>query len=479
MTEILRNSRILGNFFSFVPWLFGRRTPLDLATEAGRAAERHRRAVLSALASGAAKATSIVTSLISVPLALGYLGSERYGMWMTITSFTLMLSFADLGIGNGVLSAVARGHGRSDQAEIRRYISTAYIALSGLALLLMLIFVAIYPLVSWAALFNVTSSLAVADAGPAMAAFAATFVFSIPMSIIQRVQSGLQEGFLSSLWQCAAGVAALLAVLAAVLLRAHMIWLVIGFAAVPVFVGLVNTIAFFWCRPDLRPSFRDVDIPSLYELLSSGLLFFVLQISTAFAYASNAIIIAQTLGAAQVTSFAVPDRLFGMASLILQLMLTPLWPAYGEALARGDRAWLRRTLHRSFLLAVAVSGAFSLIMLLAGHILIRMWVGASVSVPNQLLLALAIWKVLEAAGYSVSMFLNGAGSLRIQAISGLLTAASAIALKVYLAKMMGVSGVVWASVMSFAVFGVPLIGAAVHKTLRSLREKERYETNVV
>jgi len=51
---------------------------------------------------------------VTVPLTLNYLGSEHYGLWMTISSVSVMLGFADLGIGNGVLNAVADAYGRDD-----------------------------------------------------------------------------------------------------------------------------------------------------------------------------------------------------------------------------------------------------------------------------------------------------------------------------------------------------------------------------
>jgi O-antigen/teichoic acid export membrane protein len=45
--------------------------------------------------------------VISVPLTLTYLGSERYGMWMAISSIVALLAFADFGLGNGLVNAIA------------------------------------------------------------------------------------------------------------------------------------------------------------------------------------------------------------------------------------------------------------------------------------------------------------------------------------------------------------------------------------
>jgi DNA methylase len=61
--------------------------------------ERYRRASLSASTSFVAQALNIVISLVSVPLTLRYLGQERYGVWLTISS--LLAWVARLVMGRG------------------------------------------------------------------------------------------------------------------------------------------------------------------------------------------------------------------------------------------------------------------------------------------------------------------------------------------------------------------------------------------
>src|ERR1039458_3406094 len=73
--------------------------PFDVATEQGRSRERYRRAALTTFTSVVARAVAVLTWLLAVRLTVRYLGDERYGLWMTITSVMAMMSFADLGIG--------------------------------------------------------------------------------------------------------------------------------------------------------------------------------------------------------------------------------------------------------------------------------------------------------------------------------------------------------------------------------------------
>jgi len=79
----------------------------EVATEATRSAERHRRALLTSATGFAARGVSMGASLITIPLTLHYLGNERFGLWMTISSIVAMATFADFGIGNGVVNMLA------------------------------------------------------------------------------------------------------------------------------------------------------------------------------------------------------------------------------------------------------------------------------------------------------------------------------------------------------------------------------------
>src|SRR5258706_5322211 len=97
--------------------------------EHSRARDRHRRVAYSAIASFGARAIGALNLLITVPLVLGYLGPERYGLWMTVASFTALASFADFGIGLGLLNPLAEASAKGDLETARRLVSNAFVAL--------------------------------------------------------------------------------------------------------------------------------------------------------------------------------------------------------------------------------------------------------------------------------------------------------------------------------------------------------------
>jgi O-antigen/teichoic acid export membrane protein len=264
---------------------------------------------------------------------------------------------------------------------------------------------------------------------------------------------GLQQGFVASLWQCLGSVCGLVGVLLAIRAEAGLPWLVAALAGAPLLAALFNSLHFFGrVRPDLLPRRAQVSRATCRHVAGTGALFFVLQLVVAVAYTSDSILIAQLRGAGAVAEFAVTEKLFGLITLALAMVLAPLWPAYGEAIARGDRAWVLHTLKRSVWLAVAVSALASLLLLWLAPTILRLWVGPAVQPAFSLLAAFALWKVIEAGGNAVAMFLNGARVIKLQLAVATVTAVVAIALKFALIPTLGTAGAVWATAAAYLLF---------------------------
>lgn len=443
--------------------------PSDLSSEAGRATARHRAILLTALASTFGRFVGIATTLVSLPLTLHYLGPERFGMWTALSAFSLLLSFTDLGIGNSVLTAVAQSAGQREKHNLRRVVSSAYVAMGLIAVVILITLAIAYPFVSWDRLFNVATPIAIKEAGPAAATFFVILALTGPLALINRIQSGLQEGFRSSLWQSAANVAALIALVATTQLQASLPWLVLAMAGTPVLVALVNSLDFFMFRQQcIRPRLSMVDGITMRRLSTDGVLFLVLQGCAAVMFQANPIIVAQVLDAGAVAAFAVPDRLFGIVGVVLGLVLMPLWPAYGDAIARGDLEWVKRTLRRSLILSVGSASVLAILILFASPTFIFWWVGNAVAVPFALIASLAVWKVMEATGNAIAIFLNGVNQLGVQVACAIVTSAVSVVLKVWLTSTIGIVGIPLGMIIAYGLFNLPFLGFSVSHGLRRL-----------
>jgi FkbM family methyltransferase len=438
-------------------WGLIRLAPFDTTTDEGRSRERYRRAALTVLAAAAARGTAVLASLLAVPLTVHYLGDERYGLWTTVTSFVLMLSFADLGLGNGLLNALAEAYGRDDREAASRYVSSGFFALAAIGAAVLAMFGAGYAFVPWARLLNATGDAA-REAGPTVAAFAVCFALALPLGVVQRVQQGYQQGFASNLWQCAGSVLGLAAIVAAIRARAGLPWLMLATSGAPLGAALANAAYEFGrAKPWLRPRWALVDAEATRKIVRVGVSFFVLQLAAAVTYATDSLVITHAIGPSAVTQYAVPARLFSVFATLSAAVVAPLWPAYGEAAARKDVAWVRRTLGRSLVLVLAISGLPSVALIVAGRDVVRVWVGGAIVPSTALLAGLAAWTVLGGTGNAIAMFLNGVSRVRVQIACAVALMGPALGLKILLVRAFGIAGVPWATFAAYSVFvAIPL-----------------------
>ena len=429
--------------------------PFDTSTEEGRSNERHRRIALTALTSAAAKLITIVTSFITVPLTLNYLGTERYGLWMTISSVIAMMVFADFGIGNGLMNAVSEAYGKDDKYALKRHIANAMLILCAIAIVIMAFFFAAYSFIDWAGFFNVKSPLAIQESGPALAVFVICFAIGVPTGIVQRVQMGLQQGFASSLWQAGGSILGLSLTLLVISLQGGLPWLVLALGGAPVIMLVLNGLVFFVLqRRDLAPDLLQISKPGMKRILSGGMLFFVLQISVSVAYASDNIIIAKMLGPDSVAQYSVVSKLFEGVLMVIGLAFAPLWPAYGEAKARGDMLWIKKTLARSMLTTLILVLASAMLLIAVYKPFLQLWVGASHVFPFALVAWYAIWMVLKGLGGTYSMFLNGMNILRIQLVVGPTFVVISIIAKILCTKYFGLIGILIGLTISYMIITV-------------------------
>jgi O-antigen/teichoic acid export membrane protein len=449
----------------------GAQRAADLSTPVGRSRERFRRLRLTSAGSLAARGIGFATSFITVPLTVHYLGPERYGLWATLSSVIAMASFADFGLGNGLLNALSGAHGRDDRDEAAREVSTAFLLLLAVAATLGAVFLLAYPHIRWAGVYNVTSPEARAEAGPATAALVACFLANLPVAVVARVRQGYQEGYRTSLFDAAGNILGLLLVLLAIEARLPLVWLVLAMAGAPVVASLVHAIVLFGRdRPWLRVAPERFDRRTATRLLQHGGLFFVLQFAASFVYAPDNLIIAQTLGPTSVAHYAVAAKLFTVAVLLSDVALTPLWPAYGEAMARGDLEWVHRTLARSIQVAALASIVFASLFAVGGNEILSRWVGPDFRASLALRLGLGTWTIVMTIGMAVAMYLNAANHIRVQAVCAIVWVPASLVLKVMMVTRWGLAAVPWAMVVSYVAFAaVPLAALGIRGRLAPAR----------
>ncbi len=437
-----------------------------LDAQAERAKDRDRKVRLASLSAVIARVVAIAVGLVSVRLTLGYLGLERYGLWMTINSASLLLTFADFGMGNGLLTAISHANGRNDREEARRSVASVFYLLAGMALVVIGTSALAYPFVPWSRIFNVHSPLAATEAGPASIAFVVCTALCMPLGIVQRIQLGYQEGFQANLWQALASLIALGGLILMTACKANLVYLVIAVSGAPVLGGLLNSIhEFSRSRPWLLPTPSCFSFRTCRTLGQTGIQFVLLQLATLLALNSDFFVLAHYLGPDDVAQYSTAQRMFTLILVSQAILLGPLWPAYGEAFARKDHQWIRKTLVRSVTRGVTLAAALSMPLILFAGPILRIWTKQAIEVPIMTLCGFAAWTVLSGYGSALAMLMNGANQLKVQVVCAVLFGVCAFCAKILSVERWGNAGVVWATVLAYSICVVVPVGIYVRRLL--------------
>ena len=427
-------------------------SPHEINSENGKSNERYRRILLTGGTTAIVKVFSALINLFTVPLTLHYLGSEQYGLWMAISSFMVLMNFADLGLGIGLLNAISKANGMENIRLAQIAVSSTFYMLLAISLVLLSCFLIIYPHIIWSEVLNARSAIAIRESGPTMFVLVMVFLINMPLGVVQRIQDGYQDGFKFQVWQIVGTIISLIGLLFCIYLKLGLPWLVLFFSSGQLIATFLNGyVLFYKQRISLRPRFKYFDFSTSKKLLNSGVIYFILILFTLIGNSSDNIVLAHTMGAASVAGYEIVKKIF-LFSMFTQFIIQPLWPAFGEAIAKKDYNWASRTLKKAMKLSILIGAIMSLPLLLFGKQIINLWVGPDLVPSWSLLLGFYFYILISNYGGVMSTFLNSGEMVKKQLIIVGLSSISSIFLKIFLSIYFGVSGVIWATVIGYSIF---------------------------
>lgn len=346
----------------------------DTSTPEGRSGERYRRIMLSTVASIAGAAVMIIVSLVTVPLTIGYLGKEQYGLWVAVNSLVPWVSLLDMGLVAGLVIALSEAHGRDDPVAASGYFSTAFYALLTVSALSLAVLAILLPGVDWSGLFDVPPAIPASTTRVGVAVALGFALLMLPLGTVAQACAAYQKSYW---WTAATALAALLSV--AFLLASTQLGL--SFAIVVGTTGGAGLLAalagtgYLLSRqfPWLRPSTSRVSLRSIRRLLVSALPLYVLQIGGLLVNQSQRPLLANRAGLSTVAEYDLLMRLFVMSTTVITVGTASFIPAFRESHERGDVAWMRRTFWRLVAIRLTLAALLCVAFLLLGNPLLRIW----------------------------------------------------------------------------------------------------------
>ena len=397
----------------------------------------------------AARLLSSVLTLISLPLAVRYLGAERYGVWATIASTAVWINLLDLGIANTLTNHISRAFALEDKMSAARYFSNALALTAGVSAFAGMAFAVAFPHIHWIALFNVSGNVSASEVRSTAAAAAILMLVGLPCNLASKLLAGYQELHRNNIAVCAGAVASVAGLGLGIVMRVSMPMLFVMSVGCLTFANFATLLTVIWCKRWLRPRLSLVDRHAIKELLNSGLSFFLIQMAAVVVFSSDNLVVSHYLGAAEVTPYSVTWRLVGLAALLQSLIFPALWPAYAEAYARRDYSWIRRTFSLTMKGTVGLNLACVVVLVLFGRGVIRVWAGPAAVPTTYLLLAMGVWALVSGFMSVESCLLAALNRIREQAVLSIVAAMVNIVLSIALVRHIGSLGVIGGTILSY------------------------------
>ncbi len=396
-----------------------------------------------------------IVALLLPPFLVRMLPKDVYGAWALLLQLTLYVGYLDFGIQTAVARFVAHTTELGDFEQRDGIVSTALVMLSGAAILGVLL-----TIVLVLRLPEIFSQMPQAISHPAKIALVfmgVSFAIALPVSVIHALFMGLQRNEIPAALVIANKLALALFTIVVVLKRA-------GLAAMGAAVALANLFSYLaaviaWRAWGNKVSIRLALVTRAYTrqiggysatlviwmvsmLMVSGLDLSIVGIFDYHATAYYAV-------AASLTTFLAQAQGALFAALL---------PASAVLGARGDARRLGTMLVSSTRYGMLILLAMALPLLVAGHLIIRVWAGADYAQHSTLILqVLVVANVIRLCALPYSTLLLGTGQQSKVIISPLAEGITNLVASVAGAYLLGAIGVAIGTLIgSFVSVGLHL-----------------------
>ena len=416
--------------------------------------DRNKILKINILVSAILKIIGLGTSLLIVPVTIKYLDSEVYGIWMTMTSVLFWIGGFDIGLGNGMRNYLAEAISKQDYALGRKYISTTFLLLSIIAILLLLAgFVSISQM-NFCEFFN-TRSVGNVELRSAMFIAVGFTLVNFVVKNIGFIYVAMQKYAVNDFLNVSANVISLVIIFVLTKVTSgNLQYVVLAYTSTSCLAFVLAAIPLFRKHPELKPSIKFFDKNLSREIIGKGIGFFVIQITSCIVlFGAANVFITQYCGPESVTTYNIAYKFFNLEIIGYTIILAPMWNAYTDAYVKGDMLWVEKTFRRA-LSFWALSVVAGILMLLCCRFFYELWVGDKVDVPMSVSICTFIYVCMFNLNNCATYLINGFNKIRVQIITSLFFTILYVLVVPIFGRKQGIEGIVLTMAASYFMMAV-------------------------
>lgn len=418
------------------------------------------------------KGLSMIFNLLLIPLYISFFSDEIVlGVWLTIISLLNYICQFDVGIGNGIRNFLVKPLETKNYEEIKKIVSTGYISIFCLSVLIIIIFLCLFDVLPWFNIFNVTSS----SINYTDLKFMIVFIFIGAMihfilNLINSISYAMQKSFVPSLILNITNLIVIIGLFIYNYLNIqNKILYVCILNVLSIFIPyVIFTIIIFNTKlKNCFVAFKYFDFVYLKQIISLGLKFLYAQIISLVFFNLNEYLISVFTSPDNVVAFQVYNKIFYSISAVFGMMLVPLWSAVKEAIVQKDYNWINSMFNKMNKLWLASIPLFGVIIVLYKFI-VMLWLGKAniIRIDYYYTLIFGLYYFLFIKFSINTNFINGMEKLKMNSLILTIISIIKIAILLFLSK----TSINWITIMFISfILLIPyiiIIDLDIRKTIR-------------
>jgi O-antigen/teichoic acid export membrane protein len=401
------------------------------------------------------KVLAIGASFLIIPIMIRYLGNEQYGIWSTLLSIISWIVLFDIGIGNSLRNKISEALVKDDKKKARDYISTAYVLIGLISVVLLISFLIASSFIPWQRFFN-TSILSNHELESVVNITASFLFINFWLSLINQVFNGIQKTSFVVFNQFLSNTLALIFTYVLYLYFETSLWkLAFVYGSSLLLSSLLLSLWFYRKNQEFIPQVKYYVHKYTKSITSLGFQFFIIQIAVVAIFTTDKILITQLFSPEYVTSYDVVFKLFSVITIAHSLLMAPLWSAYSDAYHREDFGWIKRTIKNQLKIYLLIVLATIGLIFLAKPV-ISIWIGKDFVIDNTLIIVMGLFVLVSTWNNIYAYFLNATNKLDTQIKTSIIAIFINIPLSIILVKYLGFGmyGVVIGTILSLSLFAI-------------------------
>lgn len=266
---------------------------------------------------------SVLMNIMYIPIALHYMGIERYGVWVVLMTMINYLTLANFGIPTAVTNLMSQSDSNIEKtALLLKGFKILSLTCLGVLFASLLSYYVVANYTNW--LLNLTVEIKISSI-----ILIVFFILRIPFQIASAAFTANKKIFVGKIYDLLTIVLTFLSLLLAIYLKKNLIFLA---TTSGILLLMLNIVSFWNALRILNFSYyekRDISINNKH-IYKPGLALFAAGMGSLIIWNTDNIVISRFLGFEEVAIYSTAFRLFSFGYMSFNLIYGVLIPYYGQ-----------------------------------------------------------------------------------------------------------------------------------------------------